>query len=700
MTDELSALARLYNVQTSYNDAQGRPRQANPDSVRAALAALGAEVADPVGALRRERLRRHRQTVEPVVAVPATGVQTVAVTLPRAVHPRDCWLSIEPESGNPVRTRLMPALHRPLGSASLEGLAVDRYEARVGSASQSLPPGYYRLRAEGPGVEGSSLLVVAPRCPVPERSWGGFLPVHALRTDSDWGVGSYSALRELGRWLGSHGAGMVGVLPLYPMLIDDPRAASAGGGWRRREEVSPYLPASRLAWNELYVDVTALPELEAAPRARELLESADFRAEVAAVRRSALVDYPASMALVRRALEPLSRALFSGPSRRRDELETFARAHPEVVAYARFRAGLPVERTADGPLSATAEGPGARAPEEQGAPDTERADAVAAADAIAAADADVGAGAEPVDPEGAFRYYLYAQWAAAQQIAAVGEFLYLDMPVGTHPDGFDPCWEPDVFAQGVEGGAPPDTFYARGQRWGFRPLHPMALREQEYRHYVGMLRHVMSQAKVLRLDHVMGLYRLYWVPEGAEATDGVYVGYPHHELRAITCLEAQRSGTAVVGEDLGTVPEEVHQGMSRDRMLRSWVLEFEVSADDPLPEPPPLVLASVSTHDLPRFSTFWAASEQAGWRKALGGDARHALHVSLGHLARSPARLVMVDVEDLWLERWPHNRPGTGPEAGNWRHRAARTFEEMREDVDVAGLLRDVDAARRDEEKR
>jgi 4-alpha-glucanotransferase len=670
LRDDLHALAALYEVQTSYVDASGQVRHAQRDALAAVLGALGADVGDPAGALRSERLRLHVQTVEPVVAVPAAGAQVVSLALPRALHPRDCWLSVESEDATMVhRSRLLPAIHRPLGSGNLEGRPMDRYEARVGSLSEGLAPGYYRLRIEGPGIDAGSLLVVAPRCPLPRRGWGAFLPLHAMRTASDWGVGSYGALGDLARWVERLGGQLVGTLPLYPSLLDGP------------VEISPYLPATRLGWNELYVDPTVLPELEASPTARALLGSDEFTADLAAARRSALVDYPVTMALVRRTLEPLARTVYERPSARRDALESFARQRPDLVAYARFRGGLSVGAPG---APTTDAAPGAPAP---GAPAPGTA-----AGAVAGA---AGPGVEPVLGNDEARYHLYAQWVAAQQLAAAGDDLLLDLPVGVHPDGFDTHWEPAAFAEGVEGGAPPDPFFAAGQQWGFRPLHPRALREQGYRYPIAVLRHAMQRAKVLRLDHVMGMYRLYWVPQGADAHHGVYVRYRDKELRAIVAVEAHRSGTAIVGEDLGTVPDEVRQGMARDRMLRSWVIQFEVSADAPLPDPPELSMASIGTHDLPRFAAFWDGPQRASWRRALGDDVRRALLACLDHLAAGPARLVLVDLEDLWLERWPHNRPGTGPEAGNWQHRAARTLEHLRDDSEVADALRRIDALRR-----
>ncbi|MGH8980386.1 MAG: 4-alpha-glucanotransferase [Acidimicrobiales bacterium] len=665
LPSDLAALATLYDVQTGYVDAAGDRRAASPDALRAVLAALGAPVTDVRGAWRAERLRQHVEPMEPVCALPSVGSQVVEIALPHRTHPRDCWLSVQDEEGKTSRHRLMPSIRRPLGTSTLEGVRMERYEARLGSPLEMLAPGYYRVRLEGPDVDTASLAVVAPRCPVPARGWCAFLPLHAMRTATDWGVGNYAALRTFSEWVSALGGDLVGTLPLYPLFLDGQGATrgdapslgghahGAGAPPSEPLEVSPYLPVTRLGWNELYVDPTALPELEGSADAQALLASERFRAELAAARRGELVDYLATMSLVRQVLEPLSRVAFEPRSPRRGALETYALAHPELVAYARFRAGEPADavgstRTA---LPATAEG----------------------------------------------RYHLYAQWAAAEQLDAAGDGLFLDLPVGVHPQGFDTQWAPDAFCDGVEGGAPPDLFFSRGQKWGFRPFHPRGLRAQQYGHLAEVLRHAMSHSTALRLDHVMGLYRLYWVPDGAEATDGAYVRYRDDELRAIVALEAARSGTAVVGEDLGTVPEEVREGMAGDRMLRSWVLQFEVTTDTPLPDPPELSMASVGTHDLPRFAEYFDAPGRTSWRRVLGGDARRGLRMCLDQLAAGPARLMLVDVEDLWLERWPHNRPGTGPDAGNWQHRASRTLEELAGDEDVIGAFERIDVLRREE---
>jgi 4-alpha-glucanotransferase len=319
------------------------------------------------------------------------------------------------------------------------------------------------------------------------------------------------------------------------------------------------------------------------------------------------------------------------------------------------------------------------------------------------------------------------------------------VPVGVHPDGFDPVWWPRSFARGVNGGAPPDAFAPGGQDWGFPPLHPIGIREDRYAYVIAMLRHAFAHADVVRLDHVMGLHRLYWVPEHLDARHGAYVRYPFEELRALVAIEAARAQVAVVGEDLGTVPPEVRAGMATDRMLRSFVMQFDVSAEDPLPTPPEESMASWGTHDLVRFAAFAAGSdldERAGepgadleaiaeqrrdraeWRTALerrcapeagpagpagetesAGEARETgsagepgtrelLSCCLEHLASSPARLVSVDLEDLWLETEPQNRPGTGVEGANWCRRAAYSLEEIEDDPSIAALLGRIDTLR------
>jgi len=260
-----------------------------------------------------------------------------------------------------------------------------------------------------------------------------------------------------------------------------------------------------------------------------------------------------------------------------------------------------------------------------------------------------------------------------------------------HPDGFDPWWEPDAFATGASIGSPPDTFFADGQRWGLPPLHPERIRRQGYRHLIDVVRRAMAHAGVLRLDHVMGLHRLWLVPDGSPATHGAYVRYHDQELRAIVTLEAHRAGTVVVGEDLGTVPGTVRRAMRRDGMLRSSVWQFEASGSNPTPAPMPDALATLGTHDLAPFAA--VVADRPELAESLGPDLLQALRRCLVALAAGEAAIVLVDLADLWLETTAQNRPGQ-PSGENFSLRARRTLAELHDDRAVTALLHAVDTAR------
>jgi 4-alpha-glucanotransferase len=560
----------------------------------------------------------------------------------------------------------------------LDGRRQNRYLFQLEpDSAHPIPPGYHRVIVEWPGSETTALLIAAPRCPTPARGWGAFLPLHALRTDDDWGVGSYRDMADLGAWIGDMGGSMVGALPLYPAFLDPPA------------DPSPYLPVSRLAYNEIFIDPTSLPELAKAPEARRLLASDAFRRRLSAAHQSSLVDYGEVSHLRRQVLEPMADALLAGGSARRSEFRAFFDEHPELLAYARFRAaGDRLGRRGGGRL---------------------------------------GGDEDLAVTEPTLHYHQYAQWAAAQQLALAADCtpLYADLPIGVHPDGFDPLWAPYSFVPGAHGGAPPDFFFSGGQDWAFPPLHPERIREDGYGYVIGMLRRAVRHAAYLRIDHIMGLQRLYWIPEGFDARHGAYVSYRADELHALVALEAHRAGTVVVGEDLGTVPGEVRSRMARDGILRSFVLQFESTAEKPLPDPPAEVLASWGTHDLPRFGAYFSGLdidekeaegqlspteassdrvERERWRHAMlevigAGErpdaATIALRACLTHLAESEADLMMIDLEEVWGELAPQNRPGTGTEAANWSRRAMRTLPEARADAGTTEFLRQLTRLRR-----
>jgi 4-alpha-glucanotransferase len=662
----VKGLAELHGVQSSFEGGDGRVHDADDEVLLAILAALGSPVGsarDAADALAEKQRAASPLGLEPILVHRIGRRSSATVRVPEGVDPRDVWCTIEFEDGRVERQRLTSGLTSMAAGTGRPGERDKTYVFRLEpDGADPIPPGYHGFIVEWPGADATARLIAAPPCPLPTPGWGVFLPLHAVRTKDDWGVGSYGDLAALGRWVGGLGGSMVGALPLYPAFLDPPA------------DPSPYLPVSRLAYNEIFVDPTVLPELALAPEARRLLASDEFRRRLASVHEAALVNYEEVARLRRQVLSPMAEALLQGDTPRRAEFCAFVEQHPELLAYARFRTGR---------------------------------------DAIDRPDPDPTSTAGPSGVPPALGYHLYAQWAAAQQLsaAAVSTPLYADLPIGVHPDGFDPQWAPESFVPKVHGGAPPDLFFEGGQDWSFPPLHPERMREDGYRYFIETLRRAFRHAAYLRVDHVMGLQRLYWIPEGFDARHGAYVSYRADELHAVVSLEASRAGTVVVGEDLGTVPASVRARMADDHMLRSWVLQFESTPEDPLPSPPVQALASWGTHDLARFTSyFWGddikeheamgylsdteartqGEARARWRSALlraigaphdvSDPAPLALRACLAHLAASRADLVMVDLEELWGEHEPQNRPGTGTEAANWSRRASRTLQQAADD--------------------
>jgi 4-alpha-glucanotransferase len=561
-------------------------------------------------------------------------------------------------------------------------------EATV-SFGRPVPYGEHRLivRPGGRRPAGDSLLLSAPSRIGPRpseraRDWGVFLPLHALVTEHGWGIGDFTGFAELADWVRSIGGGVVASLPLLA---------------RFPEEASPYSPASRLFWDERFVDVER-EVARAGSGVKRFARSRRLTDAVEALRRADLVDHAEVARHKRAVLERIAVERSDDADLRRT-----LRHRPEVETYARFRAagerfGLDWRSWPAGIRDGTIR------------PRDVSADAVA--------------------------YHRLAQVVADTQIAEVGRRsaeggagLYLDMPLGTHPDGFDVWRYREDFAVGMSVGAPPDSFFPQGQDWGFPPVHPLRAREHGYTYVRDCLRHVFRHAGIVRVDHVMGLHRVFWVPRGAGAVDGVYVRYPAEEWYATLALEAHRQGTVVVGEDLGTVPGEVRSGMRRHGVLRSYVVQYEaVPGIDRIPEPSADALASMNTHDMPTFASFWrgadvadrledglldeeGAERETAAREEIRGvlvralreagvitsdvpDEREVLEAMLVWLAGSDAAYVVVNLEDLWSEVRPVNVPGVTTRP-NWRGRAVRSLEELRTSEDVIEILRRVDRARR-----
>jgi 4-alpha-glucanotransferase len=673
----LTELARLFGVETSYEAMNGGRQVADPEALALTLQALGAELGggnSPRHALKARRAELDALRMQPVHVAWDGELRELRVRLPGDA-PTRAAVHLRLESGEVVTQQAdaMPAAPRARGGW--------RPTHRI-TLSRRLPLGYHEVQVETAGETLETFIVAAPRrahIDGAAREWGLFFPLYAICSDGSWGIGDFSDLNRLARWAGEQGAGFVSTLPLLAAFLDAPF------------DPSPYSPASRLFWNELFVDLAAVPGWSPA--------DGDAGSDLRGCRDGRYVDYQRTAAFKRKEME---RALAAASSDAgfRDALSAFEASFPRIGEYARFRAvgdrrreGWPVwpDRLRDGDIR------------------------------------------EGDYAEEDYRYHVFAQWQADRQLGRVAAAreegaaaLYLDMPLGVNPDSFDTWRFRTLFAEGVSAGAPPDPLFTGGQDWGFRPLNPRALRSSRYGYLIEVFRHHLRHARMLRLDHVMSLYRLFWVPQGFSARQGIYVRYAEEELFAILVMESARHNAIVIGEDLGTVPDPVRKAMDRHDVQRMHVVQFEASPDrePPAPMPPANVVASLNTHDMPTFAGFWRGSEiddqldlglideaERGAALEQRSQLRQMLSRSVGaggevaagfvrqrlleRLADSPARIVLVTLEDLWLEPEPQNVPGTSDERPNWKRRAARSLEQIIEDAAIRRMLASVDARRR-----
>ncbi len=686
---QLRDLARLCGVQSVYYDGFGQRREAPPEAVLSVLRSLGAPIEslkDLPDAWHQTRQALYRRAVEPVIVGWEGDPLIVKLRLPERMAETGVRASIALESGERLDGECFEA---PNAARPLRGVQSERYVVRRLGLAAQLPLGYHRVYLQVGNLELKSFLFKAPLkayTPEPRRKrWGVFCPLYALWSARSWGAGDFSDLAALIDFVGERSGHAVATLPMLASFLDEPF------------NPSPYAPVSRLFWNEFYLDLTRVAELESCPSAQAILASNEFRSELEDLRALRLIDYRRVIALKRKIVEELLRSLLKQNSPRRESFEKFSATYPRAQDYAAFRAKVERERRSwlywegsrrDGQLTAN--------------------------------DYD----------ESCKRYHLYAQWLCAEQAASVcsaahrrGVGLYLDFPLGVNRDGYDVWRERDLFALGVSGGAPPDGLFVKGQNWGFPPLHPENIRRQGYRYYIDCLRHHMTTGGMLRIDHVMGLHRAFWVPEGFSATEGLYVHGCAREFYAILNLESHRQRVRIVGENLGTVPPYVNQAMARHQMLGMHVAIFGLGGDperamEPIPAD---TVTSLGTHDTPTFTGFWRGNDiedrvslglrqesQAAEERAFRGKQREALRAFLraggwldddssefallrgwlAYLAAQEEEWLLINLEDLWLEEAPQNVPGTWRERPNWQRKARLSLEAVRADGGIAEILK------------
>ena len=505
------------------------------------------------------------------------------------------------------------------------------------------------------------------------RAWGVAIQLYAVRSRRNWGMGDFTDLAAIVRWAEGLGASYVGVNPLHALFLAEPG---------RR---SPYSPSSRLWLNPLCIDPEAAPG-GAGTRAA-------FAEDVAAARAGDLIDYEAVARVKRmglaRAYDAWDRAEDA------DAFEAFrAEGGDALAAHAVFEA-LAEDFTARGTPGGFLAWPEAY---HDPASDAVRDFAEANADAV--------------------RFHAWLQWVAHEQLSAAGgerTTLYLDLAVGAAPDGSEVWAGGDAYASGVRLGAPPDPMAMAGQDWGLTPMHPGALARDDFGALRAVLGASMRYAGALRIDHVLGYARQFWIPEGVGAAEGGYVRFPQAGMIAATAEESVAARCLVVGEDLGTVPEGLTEALHDADILSYYVARWARDADGGFLDAddyPRQCLAVTTTHDVAPVAGWLdgsdiaaraalepegeaaareeRAKERAGlfalWGVDEGDDARAVVLAAHRFMARSEAAVTMTALEDLLLQPTQVNMPGTTDEHPNWRVRYAADLEDWTRDADVRAL--------------
>jgi 4-alpha-glucanotransferase len=720
LTPLVERLARARGIGESYYSYKGELKQFSLTTKAAILRAMHCRL-DDVAAL-REQIGAS-ESVHPAgllgeVAVLRSGARAVRINTPAIEHNARLGWIVHLEGGGEVSGEVRAWDLPERGAHQNQGRW---WMLRDLPLPATLPWGYHRLEVdlERFGRENCPLIVAPDKCYEPAdiaggaKFWGAAVQLYALRSEHNWGIGDFTDLAELLRLAAGAGAGFVGISPVHALFFSDPML------------YSPYSASSRHALNVMFIDAEAVLEVQGSRRAQAIMADAGFRARLAAVRAATHVDYQAvgslKLAVLQAAFERFRTEHSTRHTARAAACRDFLRERGEPMRLHTLFEALDTHlRRLHG------SGAGWHSwPEEYRNPES------AAVRQFAQQHAD------EVDFHG------YLQWIASEQLGAVRALarelklsvgVYGDYAVGVNASGSETWSDQSLYCMGAAIGAPPDPIGVGGQEWGIPPQDPRQLRLTAYAPFVALVRASMRNCGALRLDHVMALFRQWWVPRGFKSADGGYVHYPLDDLLGVVALESHRQQCLVVGEDLGVVPDEIRRALPQYSVYHYKVVLFEQKNGEFVPpgDYTRQALAVATTHDLPTLNGWWSGHDIDLWEKlgfyaepsvgermraerradrerllralrrenlwpvAADADADaeavlpayspqlgRALHVYLG---RAKSILVTVQLEDMIGMLEPVNVPGTSHEYSNWTRRMTASAREIFLRPDVHAL--------------
>jgi 4-alpha-glucanotransferase len=718
----IERLAALRGIADAYHDYRGDLKRFSLETKIGILRAMGCPVddADALAAAVSQFDAYRRRNFLPAVAAahgPRIGIE-INISA-REFGGTVVW-SVHFEDGTQRDGLTSSADCDELWRGEVEGSWITRRRFEL---PFDLPCGYHQFEASiaGGAAERCLLIISPPKCFMPaaiaggRRLWGIAVQLYTLRSHINWGIGDFGDLKSLIRWIAPRGAGFIGLNPLHALAPADPARSS------------PYSASSRHFLNVLYIAVPAVPEFEESEAARGRMADPEVINRLHALRAQEHVDYCGVAELKFEILALLyqdfrERHLASNSARGGSFRAFVADGGAALQMHARFDALDRYFRATVGCASGWLSWP------------PEYRDVNGSAAARFAQE-------HPAEVE----FYAYLQWLAHEQLVSAQALtrelgmtigLYGDYAVGASPSGSETWADRASYSLGAEIGAPPDQLALRGQGWGIPPQDPTAMQAQRLHGFVRLIRNNMRYYGAMRLDHVMSLCRLWWVPGGCSAVDGAYVYYPLHQLLTVLCLESARSACLVVGEDLGVVPDVMREAMSEFDLYHYKVLLFE-KHQGRFRRPGEYVahaLATATTHDMPTLRSYWegldielrqrlnlypsmeiaegVVRERERDRELLLTALRaeglnpatpatpvepftaelvNALHL---YLARSSTALVALQIEDLLGMTEPVNVPGTFHEYPNWQRKLCADIEDIAAREDIAAHFAEVGRAR------
>jgi len=563
----------------------------------------------------------------------------------------------------------------------------------------------------------SKVILTPDTCYIPPelqngRAWGLSVNLYSIRSARNWGIGDFTDLKNIVRWVANLKGGFIGINPLHTI----PNTKPFG--------ISPYSPVSRLYKNFIYLDVENLPEVAESEDTKTIMISENFNKELAELRKGNLVDYERVTLLKERMLKNafalFYKKYYTRNTRRGKDFKKYITEEGTALESFAIYMALASRHNLRVSLSLNW----------QEWPDEYRSLSGKVVQAFRKAN------------KKGILFYKYIQWLIDNQLKEVAEEarnlgmavgLYNDLAIGSLGGGSDAWSYQDVVAREVDVGAPPDDFSPDGQNWGFPPLIPEKLKETGYELFIQTIRKNMKYGGAIRIDHALGMFRLFWIPRGLSPKEGAYISYPSEDLLRIIALESIRNRTVVIAEDLGTIGENVRETLQRFHMLSYRLFYFERNYPDPSFVPPEkypgMALCALTTHDLPTIYGYWAGRDleikkQLGiyrddtiWLEQINErerDKRLILSAlkSQGiipddypselktipemtselclaiyqYLSLTPCKLLLVSLDDIIGTLNQQNMPGTVDSYPNWLQKTPLTLEEMVSDKRFTAL--------------